>query len=432
MHGRDLTVRMRGVWRPVWLVVLPAVVLTIVGMAWLWPSGTGATPDETQYVDGTVTTVVHAACSSADVQAAPGQLDCGTVVVRLAGGPDAGQEVTTDVPAGPGAPQVDEGDDVVLLHLPDTPVGEPYQIADHRRDRQLWVLGAAFALTVIAFGRWRGLSALAGLAVTFAVLLFFVVPAILAGEPPLLVAIVGSAAIMLTVLYLTHGIGIPTSVAVVGTLASLALTGVLSSFAVGALHLTGAADEQATYVSIVHHVNLQGLLLAGILIGSLGVLDDVTVTQAATVNELAAANPDYRFGRLYRAATRVGRAHIASVVNTIILAYAGASLPLLILITDSGQSLGRVLTNQLVAQELVRSVIGTIGLVSAVPITTALAAVTARRHAPERTAAPAAAPGSAQPPEDAGRSGDAGPPEAGRSDRLSALAREDRDPDTEW
>ncbi|MFG1922819.1 YibE/F family protein [Cryptosporangium sp. NPDC048952] len=371
---------MRAPWRPVLVVILPIALLTIVAMVWLWPSGARTAADDTQYVDGTVSTVVHAACTSEEAAQAAGRTDCGGIVLRLTSGPDAGEDVTTDVPSGPGAPDVHEGDDVVLLYLPDTPVGEPYQIADHQRGTQLWVLGAAFVLAVLAFGRWRGLSALAGLAVTFAVLLFFVVPAILHGEPPLLVAIVGSAAIMLAVLYLTHGVGTSTSVAVIGTLTSLALTGALSWLAVRALHLTGVADEQANYVGITHDVNLQGLLLAGILIGSLGVLDDVTVTQAATVDELARANPAYRFGQLYRSATRVGRAHIASVVNTIILAYAGASLPLLILITDSGQGIGRVLTNQLVAQELVRSAVGTLGLISAVPITTALAALTASRE----------------------------------------------------
>ena len=268
----------------------------------------------------------------------------------------------------------------------------------------------------------RGLTALAGLAVTFAVLLFFIVPAILAGEQPLLVAIVGSAAIMLAVLYLTHGVNTATSVAVLGTLASLALTALLSATAVGTMYLSGATDEQANYVNIVHHVNLQGLLLAGILIGSLGVLDDVTVTQAATVTELARANPSYRFGQLYRAATRVGRAHIASVINTIILAYAGASLPLLILITESSQPLGQTLSNQLVAQELVRSAVGTLGLIAAVPITTALAALTSSRS-PNADA------------DDSEEDDQPGPrPDLadGHADHLAALARDKGDPTESW
>jgi uncharacterized membrane protein len=140
------------------------------------------------------------------------------------------------------------------------------------------------------------------------------------------------------------------------------------------------SSDDTTFVSAEFaSVNMRGLLLAGIVIGSLGVLDDVAVTQSATVTELAEANPSYRFRQLYRAATRVGRAHIASVINTIILAYAGASLPLLILIAAGNQPLGQVVTNQQIAEELVRSGVGTLGLIAAVPITTALAAFAARR-----------------------------------------------------
>jgi len=370
-------------------VVIPAAVITVIALVWLWPdavkgpqrSGVGA-----QRVNGEVVAVEPAPCpapppgSEAPAGSTARVVVCGTAKVRLADGPDAGQEVTTDIPSGPGAPIVRAGDQVVLVYLPDTLGGRPYQIQDHQRGLQLWMLGCAFALAVIAFGRWRGVSALAGLAVTFAVLLLFIVPAILGGKPPLLVAIVGSAAIMLSVLYLTHGFTIPTSVAVVGTLASLTLTGLLSAVSTSAASLTGVASEDDLFLSSAYPgVNMQGLLLAGILIGSLGVLDDVAVTQAVTVTELAQANPAFTPSQLYRAATRVGRAHIASVVNTIILAYAGASLPLLLLISANNQLGSQILTNQLVAQEIVRSIVGTIGLIAAVPITTALAALTAHR-----------------------------------------------------
>ncbi len=370
-------------WRVTLAVLLPAAVIVLAGLIWLWPLDRSAPEqrEEAQQVTGTVTLVDPEPCGERPGGEAGGPAAevCGTALVRLTSGPEKGEEAFVDLPQGPGAPTVAVGDDVVLMYLPETVAGEPYQLADHQRGSQLWVLGAAFALAVIAFGRWRGLTALAGLGVTFAALLLFIVPAILAGKPPLLVAIVGSAAIMLTVLYLTHGFSTSTSVAVVGTLASLTLTGVLSAVAVGAAHLSGIADEQTSYLGVVHNVNMQGLLLAGILIGALGVLDDVTVTQAATVSELARANPAYRFRELYRAATRVGRSHIASVINTIILAYAGASLPLLILIAAVDRPLGQALTNQLIAQELVRSAVGTIGLIAAVPITTALAALAARR-----------------------------------------------------
>jgi uncharacterized membrane protein len=257
-----------------------------------------------------------------------------------------------------------------------------YDVVDHQREVGLWVLGLAFVLALVAFGRWRGVAALAGLAATFGILAVFVIPAILAGSPPLLVAVVASAAVVLVVLYLTHGFALTTTMAVLGTLASLVLTGVLAAVAVSGLHLTGVTDDLSASVGTSQGIDVRGLLLAGIIIGSLGVLDDVTVSQAATVAELARADPTSRFRGLFRAGSRVGRAHVASVVNTIVLAYAGASLPLLVLIVADNGSLTAVVPSQVVAQEIVRSAVATIGLVAAVPITTALTAWALRNREP--------------------------------------------------
>ncbi|BCJ40679.1 membrane protein [Actinoplanes ianthinogenes] len=368
-------------------LLIPAVLLTALGMLLLWPrdapkSDNAAGPAP---VNGVVQTTTPAACAPVP-EGETQPTGCGTAVVRLANG----EVISTGLPYGPGAPTIEAGDRVVLIGLEDEGGGLTYSISDHQRSRELWILGAAFALAVIAFGRWRGLTALAGLAVTFGVLLFFIVPAILDGRSPMLVAVVGSAAIMLTVLYLTHGLTITTTIAVAGTLTSLVITTVLAEISVAAVHLTGVADDTSNFLSITQGaVNMQGLLLASIVIGSLGVLDDVTVTQSATVTELALANPAYGFRSLYGAATRIGRAHIASVINTIVLAYAGASLPLMLLFATGGTPVGELLTGQLIAQELVRSAVGTIGLISAVPITTALAALIAHRIAVARTAEPA-------------------------------------------
>ncbi|GLW31677.1 YibE/F family protein [Actinoplanes regularis] len=359
------------------LLLVPAVLVTALGMLLLWPRDTPRATEAAgpAQVNGIVQSVTRQECPPApagDEQ----PVGCGTATVRLSDGTTAGAEL----PYGPGSPEIETGDRVVLLALETGDGGFAYSIADHQRTRELWVLGAAFALAVIAFGRWRGLTALAGLAVTFGVLLFFIVPAILDGRSPTLVAVVGSAAIMLSVLYLTHGLNITTTIAVAGTLASLVITTVLAEISVVVVHLTGVADDTSNFLSITQgDVNMQGLLLASIVIGSLGVLDDVTVTQSATVTELALANPAYGFRRLYGAATRIGRAHIASVINTIVLAYAGASLPLMLLFATGGTPVGELLTGQLIAQELVRSAVGTIGLIAAVPITTALAAFFAHR-----------------------------------------------------
>jgi uncharacterized membrane protein len=369
-------------------VIIPAAIVIAIAMIWLWPPAhtNQAAPDGNLQVKGVITEIKTAPCPQAPEGSDPsllaGPSGCGTAMVKLSDGPDAATTIETDLPAGPGAPAVHVGDAITLMAMADSDAGNSYQIADHQRGTQLWLLAAAFALAVMAFGRLRGVTALAGLGVTFGLLLWFIVPAILAGESPLLVAIVGSAAIMLTVLYLTHGLSSTTSVAVIGTLAALALTGILSGIAVAATHLTGVTDDSSIYLQMDSKVNMQGLLLAGIIIGALGVLDDITVTQSVTVGELAAANPGYGYRQLYRAATRVGRAHIASVINTIILAYAGASLPLMLLISQSNTPLGQVLTNQMIAEELVRSIIGTLGLIAAVPITTALAALVASRRQP--------------------------------------------------
>ncbi|MEU7994261.1 YibE/F family protein [Micromonospora sp. NPDC049060] len=385
--------------------VVPLFVATLIAalVLWPWDAPDPATGTDAPRYHGTVTRVVTEPCPPAP-EAPEGSPDapqgpCGTVTVRVQDGPDAGQQIQTPIPAGPGAPTVAVDDEIILVELTDPadPTASTYNIAEHQRGKPLVWLVALFAAAIVAFGRWRGLAALGGLAASFAILLTFVLPGISAGNPPLLVAVVGAALIMFVVLYLTHGVTAQTSVAVLGTLGSLVLTGVLGTIATAATHLTGFGSEDATTLSMYQaDVDLHGLLLAGIIIGSLGVLDDVTVTQAATVTELAHANPGLSRGQLYRAATRVGRAHIASTVNTIVLAYAGASLPVLLLLTADSRAVTQLLTSEFLAQEIVRSAVATLGLIAAVPLTTALAALvtTAGRRGGDATdrAAPATAP----------------------------------------
>ncbi|WP_431903988.1 YibE/F family protein [Nonomuraea sp. bgisy101] len=384
-------------------VIVPLALATLAALIWLWPAAPLGPADAAgqasqeqaglQRLTGTITAITLKKCPKTPPPdgmtegevAPPDPATCGSAEVELTSGAQNGERITTQLPSGPGAQRFSVGDDIRLIYSPE-PVLEvsPFQISDHDRSSPLWLAAAAFVLAVLAFGRWRGLSALVGLAITFVLLLAFVIPAILAGQPPLLVAIIGAAAIMLSVLYLTHGFTITTSMAIVGTLFSLALTGLLAYAAIDLVRLNGITDESSFYLDSSYRINTQGLLLASILIGSLGVLDDVTVTQSVTVAELAHANPGYRFAQLYRAAARVGRAHIASVINTIILAYAGASLPLLLLISVGDQGLGEIVTNPVLAQEIVRAVVGTLGLIAAVPITTALAALAhARRARPD-------------------------------------------------
>jgi uncharacterized membrane protein len=192
------------------------------------------------------------------------------------------------------------------------------------------------------------------------------------------VALVASAAILYVVIYLAHGVSLRTSAALLGTLTSLLLAALLSWAAIGLTHLTGLSEDQNSQVAAyMGQVSITGLLLAGFIIGSLGVLNDVTVTQASTVFELANLGGAMSRSSVFLGAMRVGRDHIASTVYTLVLAYAGSSLPLLLLFSVANRSLGDVLTSESVAIEIVRSAVGGIALALSVPLTTAIAAVLA-------------------------------------------------------
>jgi uncharacterized membrane protein len=373
-------------------LLAPVALVALVAMIVLWPHGdrgprSGLGFDQA-LAKGTVTAIAPGTCGT-------GASACPAAAVRVTSGPGVGTSVSVLVPHGPGAPRIVTGDKLVLTYEPTAPATDRYQITDFQRGRPLLLLALLFAAVVVASGRLEGLAALGGLLVSFAVLLEFVLPAILAGSSPLLVAVVGSAVIMFAVLYLTHGVNAWTSVAVLGTLGALTLTGLLGVVFTAAAHFSGLAGEDAGVVGGLYpQVDVRGLLLAGIVIGSLGVLDDVTVTQAITVAELSRADPTLPRAALYRSASRVGRAHIASTVNTLVLAYAGASLPLLLLFTAGGRPSADLLTSELVATEVVRSAVGSIGIVAAVPLTTWLAVLLLR--APEPGAAPPAAEPSAR------------------------------------
>ena len=246
---------------------------------------------------------------------------------------------------------------------------------------------------MVAFGRWQGVRSLLGLGLSFVVIVSFVVPAILHGHSPVLVAVTGAMAIMLISLYLSHGVGPKTTAAVVGTALALGLTAALAIAFVAAASLTGLASEEAQNANYaVGGLSLRGLLLAGIIIGGLGVLDDVTMSQASLVDELHHANPTAGMAALVTGALRVGRDHIAATVNTLFLAYAGAALPLLILFVTGQDSLGTVATTEIVAVEVVRALCGSVGLIAAVPLTTVLAALLATEEpAPDQAHASAGA-----------------------------------------
>lgn len=356
--------------------VVVAGALAVLGIVALWPRGEapdlGIQPN--RFVDATVTSVEDGQCQEIEVDT-PG--DCELVGARLTSGPDSGDNITFQVRATQfEVPPLETGDNVVLLDVESSPAEFRYSFADFQRTTpMLWLVGA-FGVAVVAFGRWLGVRALVGLAVSGLVLVAFVVPALLRDEPAVPVALAGGVAIAFVSLYLAHGLRRSTTVALAGTLASLAVTAGLASLAVAATQLTGLADDEAQVLRVTAEaLDLRGLLIAGIVVGALGVLDDVTVSQVSTVTALRRANPSLGAVRLYREAIRVGRDHVASVVNTLILAYAGASLPLLLFFAQGSQPVGRLVTSEIIAVEVVRMLVGSIGLILAVPITTALAAV---------------------------------------------------------
>jgi uncharacterized membrane protein len=364
-----------------WLLAafVPVVLLTIGGLLALWPSEPVTPIESGTPVRGTVEEVLPCRADPAP--------DCAEAVVTIDEGPDAGARVLLPAPRGAGAPELAAGDGIVLLAAladPTAPLDERYAIRDFQRDVPLAVLAGLFALAVVALAGWRGAAALAGLAASLGLLLVFVLPALLTGGPPLLVAVVGATCIAVVTMLLSHGPSERTLVALLGTVVALAVTTILGSLFSEAARLTGLADESAALLVGFAEVDPRGLLLAGLVIGALGVLDDVTVTQAAAVWEVAAADPAMPRRRLVRAGLRVGRDHVAATVNTLALAYAGAALPLLLLFVVGGAGFGGVVTSELVAQEVVRALVGSLGIVAAVPITTALAAavVTAGRDYP--------------------------------------------------
>jgi uncharacterized membrane protein len=315
----------------------------------------------------------------------PGDTECLTVTVHLTSGPHKGTTVRFDTLSSSVQPFPRSGG-VVLSYDPQAQDGN-YTFADIQRGRPLSLLFAAFALVVVAVARWTGLRAIVGLVASLAVLVGFVLPALLAGHSALLVALVGSAAALFIALFLAHGVNVQTSIAVLGTLLSLLLCGALAQLFVLGTSLTGLGSDEADLLANTVKIDLRGLLLAGVVIGALGALIDMTVTQASAVWQLHSANPDATGRALYSSAMRIGRDHVAAATTTLVLAYAGTALPLMIIYQLAHTNLHSVLTSEVVAAEIVRTLVGTIGLVAAVPLTTGLAALAVRA---DRQARPAA------------------------------------------
>ena len=354
-------------------------VATVVGLVLLWPTGDApdlsATTAGIDYVDATVVDIDIVDCDD-PLEGLP--TECQAVAVELTSGPRDGEATTflsslVDF----SAPDFAAGDRVVLAYNPLAPDDFQHSFVEFQREAPLVLLAAVFVVAVVAFGRWQGIRALAGLAVSVVVILTFLLPSLLRDNNATAVALVTASVVAFAALYLAHGMSAATTVALVGTLASVLVITVLAVVVTAVAQLSGIADESFQVLRVTAEaVEPRGILVAGIVIGALGVLDDVTVTQVSAVGELRRANPDLARRELYRAAIRIGRDHVASTVNTLVLAYVGASLALLLFFLQEGRTAAQVLSREIVAIEIVRALVGSIGLIASVPLTTGLAVLT--------------------------------------------------------
>jgi len=274
------------------------------------------------------------------------------------------------------------GDKIFVNRLIAIDGEEYYTFKDIERRPQLLILAIVLAVLVVVFARWQGLRALMSLALSALAIIFLLVPALLAGYDPALASFAIAAVILALTLFLTHGFGVYVRIAYFGTMAAVAVTCLVAWISVSWLHLTGFSADASVYLNFATggQLDLAGLLLGGIIIGLLGVLDDVSITQASVVQELRRANPTLGTRSLYERGVKVGRDHVGSLVNTLALAYVGTALPLVLLYAQSQAPFLDILNQEVVAAELVRIIVGSIGLVLAVPFTTLVAAYYFSRH----------------------------------------------------
>jgi uncharacterized membrane protein len=408
-------------------VLIPLTLLTLAGMVMLWPLGSkqgislanpySAAPG-VSFDTGTIHSVVTENCMQGISQQSPGptqqgqtQQGQGSDCTFAFTEPDKGGSpvkvvINPDVAKSHG---VKPGDQIRYLNLSNAQgasasQGSPaYIFVDFVRTLPIVLLALLYAAVVIAVARWRGLRALIGLVGAYFVLASFMLPGLVEGKPPLLLALVGSTVIMIGVLYFAHGFSARTSTALLGTIFGLAITALLAAWATGAANLAGVGNHDATtLVNTSANISISGVILCGLIISGLGVLNDVTITQSSAVWELYELAPQSTARKLFTSAMRIGRDHIASTVYTIAFAYAGAALPILIIVMLYDRPLADTLTSAELSEEVIRTLVGSIGLVLAIPVTTLIAvlvvkatgspAAQMRGPAPRETAQPAVKP----------------------------------------
>jgi len=360
-----------------------AAVATVVGLVVLWPSGERPSVEYSAagvtYPKATVVKV-HEPCPVivADPLAPPAErekfpTDCNRLEAELA----SGERVMADATPGVVTSGLEAGDEIKLAAIPNPGGGEPvYGYYSTERDLPLGLMTAMFVLVVALVARVRGVLALVGLGFAGLVVWRFMLPALLDGGSGLGVALAGSAAIMFVVLYLAHGPSVRTSTALAGTLTGVGIISLLTLYAVDAMRLSGLNHEAERVYTYASDLDFKGVLTCAIIIAGLGILNDVTITQSSAVWELRSAAPEMSRRKLFASAMRIGRDHIASTIYTIVFVYAGTAITTLMLISLYDRPFHDVISDDLIVEEIVRTLASAIGLVLAVPVTTAIAATT--------------------------------------------------------
>jgi uncharacterized membrane protein len=380
--------RHRRALRILVVVLIPLAIWTVVGMVALWPGDVsshvnpevaGYNIEGVTYPSARITSIAQISCDGLS-GSTPGVADnrCANATAELLDGDDAGQSVTVPLTDAIFSSGVEVGQVIKLIRVPpadDRPA--EYQFSDFERSTPLIVFTALFAVAVIAVARWRGFASLIGLTFAGFVLVKFMFPALISGSNPIMVGLIGSSAIMFVVLYAAHGFSARTSTALVGTLFGLILIAALGWVATEWAHLTGvAAEDDYVLAAAAPDLTLRSVVICAIIVAGLGVLNDVTITQASAVWELADQGQSQR--RLFSRAMRIGRDHIASTVYTIAFATAGATLSVLLLLSIYDRPLLEVVQTEQFSQEIIRTLVGSIGLILAVPLTTAVGVAVVR------------------------------------------------------
>ena len=375
------------------LVALAALVIsTLVALVALWPQGKLKRPSSIQSISTQGARVKSASKGPCALNKGS---TCQSVTVELSSGPRKGETTTFEITPIPGLGDLEAGDRIRVIKNPPPPENAsvrlpPYSFSDFDRRMPMLGLGIMFVALLLATGRFHGFRALIGLAASILIVLKFVIPAILMGHSASGVALAGALAVMLVTIPLSYGLGAKAIAAWLGTATSLFLAVLLAYLFTDLAHLTGASSEEATLLTTTNsEISLQGLLLAGMVIGALGVLVDLTVSQASTVIALRRANPSLGFRELFKGAVDVGHDHIAATVNTLVFAYAGASLPVLLVFSIGGTTFTDAVNSEAVAEEIVAALVGSIGLIASMPITTGLAALLALRMSDRQLSAEA-------------------------------------------